>query len=34
MVSEFKLARRSDMVSRPPENILSTATEEPVEVPC
>src|SRR5208282_5740176 len=30
MVSGLRLARRREMVSRPPENILSTATADPV----
>ena len=30
MVSGMRLARRKDMVSRPPEKIRSTATAEPV----
>ena len=29
MVSAWRLARRRDIVSRPPEKILSTATAEP-----
>ena len=31
IVSGLRLARRKDIVSRPPENILSTATADPVE---
>jgi hypothetical protein len=31
MVSAFRLARRSPIVSRPPENIRSTATADPVD---
>jgi hypothetical protein len=31
IVPGWRLARRSDMVSRPPENIRSTATAEPGE---
>lgn len=29
MVSALRLARRNEIVSRPPEKILSTETEEP-----
>jgi hypothetical protein len=31
MVSGFKLARRKEMVSRPPEKMRSTATADPLD---